>query len=158
MDETFSWDHPGLDWHRFHSPANLLALRHGGQVEPCSLSDAVLQEDWDHDEEEEEESGINADAASENTVRAHQIASSGHEKLKRKFLDCIAELAANKKGGHAVACALMKEEEIKVTIWVARNNGFTGVDQSAFGKAGTALSRTACRNGTVSRSMSANKN
>ncbi|KAJ4286493.1 hypothetical protein N0V90_013193 [Kalmusia sp. IMI 367209] len=138
MNKTFDWDHPGLDWSHFHSLANLLSLRNGGQAEASSLSDAVLDEEWSSDEEG------NEGAPSENTVRAHRIADSGHGKLKRKFLDCLAEFAANKKGGTAVSCSAMKEAEENVVIWVARNDGFSEADKPVFEKLGMMLGSLAC--------------
>lgn len=144
MNETFNWDHPGLDWDHFHSLANLLSLRNGGQVEALSLSDALLDEDWSSDEEDGHD-GI----PSEHTVRAQRIADSGHEKLKRRFLDCLAEFAANKKGGTAVACTAMREAEDNVVIWVARNEGFQEVEKPVFEKLGMTLGSIACDRGTV---------
>jgi len=47
MSESFDWNYPGLNWSHFHSLANLLSLQNGGQAEPSSLSDTVLEEDWD---------------------------------------------------------------------------------------------------------------
>lgn len=61
-----------------------------------SLPVAMLEEDWDPDNNGDE------DAPSIDTRFAHQISDSGHGRLKRRFLDCLAELAANKKGGTAM--------------------------------------------------------
>ncbi|ORX98686.1 hypothetical protein BCR34DRAFT_593143 [Clohesyomyces aquaticus] len=138
MNETFNWDHSGLDFSHFHSLTNLLSLRNGGQAEASSLSDAVLDEGCSSDEDGDE------GTPSENTVRAHRIADFGHEKLKRKFLDCLAEFAANKKGGTAVACSAMKEAEGNVVIWVARNEGFSEADKPVFEKLGMMLGLLAC--------------
>ena len=99
MSESFDWNYPGLNWSHFHSLANLLSLRNGGQAEPSSLSDTVLEEDWDPDDNGDE------DAPSMDTGFARQISDSGHGRLKRRFLDCLAEFAANKKGGRAVVVA-----------------------------------------------------
>lgn len=143
MSETFNWDHPSLEFSHFHSLANLLSLRNGGQAEASSLSNVVLDEVCSSDEEDDE------GTPSENTVRAHRIADSGHGKLKRKFLDCLAEFAANKKGGTAVACSAMKEAKKNVVIWVARNQGFLEADKPVFKKLGIMLGLLACSRGTV---------
>lgn len=110
MTESFDWNYPGLDWSHFHALANLLSLRNGGQAEPSSLPDIVLEDDWDSDEDKD------GHTPSMDTRLAHQISDSGHGRLKRKFLDCLAEFAANKHGGAAVACSAMKEAEDNVLI------------------------------------------
>jgi hypothetical protein len=142
MSESFDWNYPGLNWSHFHSLANLLSLRSGGQAEPSSLSDTVLEEDWDPDDNGD------TDAPSINTRFAHQISDSGHGTLKRRFLDCLAEFAANKKGGTAVACSAMKEAEDNVVIWIARNEGFSDVDKPVFDKLGKVLGSLSCNSGT----------
>ena len=126
MGESFHWDYPGLNWSHFHSLANLLSLRNGGQAEPSSLSNTLFEEDWEPDNNED------GDAPSIDTRFAHKISDSGHGRLKRRFPDCLAEFAANKKGGTAVACSAMKEAEDNVIIWIARNEGFSDVDKLAF--------------------------
>jgi hypothetical protein len=126
MGETFNWDCPGLNWSHFHSLANLLSLRNGGQAEASSLSDVVLDEDYSSDNDDDE------GAPSVNTTCAHLLANSGHGRLKQKFLDCLAEFAANKKGGTAVACSAMRESEDNVSIWIARNEGFSEADKPVF--------------------------
>ena len=143
MSETFDWNCPGLNWSNFHSLANLLSLRNGGQAEPSSLSDKLLKEDWDLDDNIED-----GDAPSMNTNFAHQISDSGHGRLKRRFLDCLAEFAANKKGGTAVACSAMKEAENNVDIWITRNEGFSDKDKLVFDKLGKMLGAVSCNSGT----------
>lgn len=76
MSESFDWNYPGLNWSHFHSLANLLSLRNGGQAEPSSLSDPVLEEDWDHDDDGD------GDTPSMDTGFAHQISDSEHARLK----------------------------------------------------------------------------
>ncbi|USP80330.1 hypothetical protein yc1106_07604 [Curvularia clavata] len=131
MGETFDWDYPGLNWSHFHSLANLLALRNGGQAEASSLSNAVLDEDYSSDNND------NAGAPSVDTGCADLITDSGHGRLKQKFLDCLAEFAANKKGGTRVACSAMRESKDSVYIWIARNEGFSEAEKPIF----TALER-----------------
>ena len=142
MNESFDWTYPGLDWSQFHSLANLLSLRNGGQAESSFLSDVVLEQDWSTGESDE---GF---ASSVGTHLAHQISSSGHELLKQKFLDCLAEFAANKKGGRAVACSAMEEAEDSVVVWIARNDGFQDVTQPVFDRIGQLLGSLADSDGT----------
>ena len=142
MSESFDWNYPGLNWSHFHSLANLLSLRNGGQAEPSSLSDTVLEEDWDSD------NNGDGNAPSINTIFADEISDSGHGRLKRRFLDCLAEFAANKKGGTAVACSAMKEAEDNVVIWIARNEGFSDVDKLVFDRLGKVLGSLSYNSGT----------
>ena len=142
MSERFDWNYPGLNWSHFHSLANLLSLRNGGQAEPSSLSETVLEEDWDSD------NNGDGDAPSINTRVADKISDSGHGRLKRRFLDCLAEFAANKNGGTAVACSAMKEAEDNVVIWIARNEGFSDVDKLVFDKLEKMLASLSCNSGT----------
>ena len=143
-DETspYTQTYPGLDRSQFHSLANLLSLRNGGQAEPSFLSDVVLEPDWNADESED------GCASSMGTHLAQQISSSGHGPLKQKFLDCLAEFAAHKKGGKAVACSAMEEGEDSVIIWIARNDGFQHADQLVFGKLERLLGSLADSKGT----------
>ncbi|KAL9055451.1 MAG: hypothetical protein Q9162_003549 [Coniocarpon cinnabarinum] len=134
MGDSFDWDYPGLSWSRFHSLANLLSLRNDGQAELSSLSERILEGESTLDDAED------GNTSSTNTRRADQITDSGHEKLKRRFLDCLAEFAANRHGGIAVACSAMKEAEDNVIIFITRNEGFADVDQIMFDKLAEALS------------------
>jgi hypothetical protein len=70
----------------------------------------VVDEDYENDDNDDEI------VSSVNTVCAHLITESGYGRLKRKFLDSLAEFAANKKGGTAVACSAMRESEDSVSI------------------------------------------
>ncbi|KAF2848346.1 hypothetical protein T440DRAFT_491243 [Plenodomus tracheiphilus IPT5] len=125
---AFRLHYPGLDKTQFHSLANLLSLRNEGQAEPSFLSDVVLEHDWNVSESED------GHASSMGTHLAHQISSSEHGALKQKSLDCLAEFAANKKGGRAVACSAMEEAVDSVIVWIARNEGFEDVDHPVFYK------------------------
>ncbi|OCK75458.1 hypothetical protein K432DRAFT_429412, partial [Lepidopterella palustris CBS 459.81] len=134
MSESFDWNFPGLSRTHFNALANLLSLRNGGQVEPASLPDEVLDEDCNDD----------WDAASVDTRNAHQISDSGYNRLKRKFLDCLAEFAANKQSGKTVTCTAMKEAEDNVTFWIARNGGFPDQEKPLFNKLSELLSKLSC--------------
>jgi hypothetical protein len=142
------WGRPPSNGHILLSGASPLA-NNGigewtgtGQAEPSSLSDTVLEEDWDPDDNGD------GDAPSMDTRFAHQISDSEHGRLKRRFLDYLAEFAANKKGGTAVACSAMKEAEDNVVIWIARNEGFSDVDRPTFDKLGKVLGSLSCNSGT----------
>jgi hypothetical protein len=89
MAEDFVWSLQGLNKHHFTTFGNLLVLRDGGQVEPASLREELLSEELSDDE---------SDSGSIDTNRPLPISQSGHDALKRKFLDCLAECAANKEG------------------------------------------------------------
>jgi hypothetical protein len=137
----FTWTHPGVNASHFHSLANLLSLRNGGQAElssSLSLSSIALLEEsctLDHDDD-----SADGDTHSLATDFAHRISTSGHGRLKRAFLDCVAEVAARKKGGTAVACSAMKEEgEDGVFVWIAWNEGFVDGDVGVFGRIGELL-------------------
>ncbi|PQE08186.1 ott like deaminase protein [Rutstroemia sp. NJR-2017a BBW] len=121
--------------YRSHSRSSVLVvlvLRNStatfSNAEPSSLSDTVLEEDCDSDDNE----------------FAHQISDSGHRRLEQSFLDCLAEFAANKKDGTAVACSAMKKAENNVIIWIARNEGFSDMDKPAFDKLGKLLGSLSC--------------
>ena len=102
----------------------------------------VLEEDWDPDDNED------GDTSSIDTRFAHQVSNSGHGRLRRRFLDCLAGFAANKKGGAAVACSAMKETEDNVITWFSRNEGFSDVDKPAFEIFGKVLGSLSCNSGT----------
>ncbi|KAF2263123.1 hypothetical protein CC78DRAFT_604897 [Lojkania enalia] len=138
MSEHFRWNSPDLNSAHFHALANLLSLRNGGQAEPASLIEDVLEDDSDDD----------SDAASIDTDRPDQISYSGHARLKRKFLDCLAEFAANKKGGRTVACTAMKEAEDSVTLWIARNEGFAKQEEKVYDNLSGMLSHISTKNET----------
>lgn len=87
MAEAFVWNLPGLDRQQFTAFGNLLALQNGGKMEPASLCD----EDLLHGK-----SDNGSDARSIDTSSPQQISDSGNDGLKKKFLDCLAEFAANK--------------------------------------------------------------
>lgn len=144
MSESFDWNFSGFGRTHFNAFANLLSLRNGGQVESVSLPDDGLEADFNDD----------WDAASVNTTKAHQISDSGHNRLKRKFLDCLAEFAANTKNGKTVACTAMKEAEDNVTVWIARNEGFPDQEKPLFSRLSALLSSLSCSEGTCSLSRS----
>lgn len=140
MSESFDWSFSEFGRTHFTALANLLSLRNGGQAEPASLPDGVLEADPNDD----------WDAASVDTRKVHQISDSGHDRLKRKFLDCLAEFATNMRSGKTVACTAMKEAEDNVTVWIARNEGFPDQEKSLFSRLSALLSSLSCSKGKCS--------
>jgi hypothetical protein len=97
----------------------------------------------------EDESEIDSDDRSIDTRYPQRISNSGYDGLKRKFLDCLAEFAANSKGGLSVACSAMREAEESLELWIARNEGFRPADQSLFDEFGNLLSSISSGNGMM---------
>jgi hypothetical protein len=135
MAEDFVWSLQGLNKHHFMAFGNLLALCNGGQVEPASLREELLSEEQPDDD---------SDSGSVDTNRPQPISKPGHDALKRKFLDYLAECAAHKKGGKSVACSVMKEAEESVTIWITRNEGFQDYKKAVFDRVTKCLSNLSC--------------
>ncbi|KAF7922174.1 hypothetical protein BELL_0761g00090 [Botrytis elliptica] len=131
MTQDFNWNLLGLNKREFTAYANLLALRNDGQVEPVSLGTELSDKN---------ESTTDSDAISVDTSYRDQISDSAYNQLKTKFLDCLAELTANRKGGKYVACSSMMEGEENVTLWITRNGGFQIVDNIFFEKLSKRLS------------------
>jgi hypothetical protein len=108
-----SWNQDGLNKPLFVSLTNLLSMRNGGQLEAhdtCS-----------------DDATSDAGETSSSAATTHPATLSSPE-LKTRFLDRLAEVVSCKKGPTHVACAVMKEENTHVTIWVARNEGFVEAD------------------------------
>jgi len=113
MSIKFSWNQDGLNKPLFVSLTNILSLRNGGQLE---AQDAFSDDATDATGE-----------TSSSTPTTHPATLAGSE-LKPRFLDRLAEVVSCKKAPTHVACAVMKEENNQVTIWVARNDGFVETD------------------------------
>jgi hypothetical protein len=94
MSATFEWGTWELNKAHFNVFAHLLHLRDGEQVDLASVSNDMLADDHNVDWE----------VSSGDTNKAQQISISGHMSLKRKSLDCLTELAVNKKDGKTVSC------------------------------------------------------
>lgn len=87
MDAPFSWDDKIF---QFHAMVNLLSLRNGGQLD---ISMHERSKDSDNDPFEYED-----DILSEtDSNHAGPIATSIHDKLKRKFLDRFAEIVSRER-------------------------------------------------------------
>lgn len=87
MSESFDWDTPGLDGPRFRALVNLLTMRNGGQLDTPEF------EDRDKVDLTEEDDAINEAA----TDRPEEISDSGHDGLKRKCLDKLAEVVSRSR-------------------------------------------------------------
>src|SRR5436190_14275156 len=104
MSNIFHWGLPDVDQGKFLALTDLLSLRNGGQLEP------------DFDEPTDDDSNV----SDSDTARPERLSYSGHERLKKKFLDRFAELVSCRKGRTHVCCAAMSEEQNVVRIWVSR--------------------------------------
>ena len=151
MSTHFNWDLDGLDAPRFRAFANLLSIRHGGQLGDPELSEGAV---LDNSDEEDDLDDDISEAATDHVV---PISSSGHGHLKKKFLDRFAEIVSRERsaeGPHPVsrtskkpqvskssrsessnsfvATATLREYEDHVKIYVTRNNGLQEQDQEFF--------------------------
>lgn len=115
MSTISTWNQDGPNKPLFVSLTNLLSMRNGGQLE--------AHDTWSGDATGDSGSETSSGAA----TTVHPATLAGPE-LKTRFLDRLAEVVSCEKGPTHVACAVMKEENTHVTIWVARNEGFVGAD------------------------------
>ncbi|KPI43240.1 uncharacterized protein AB675_7177 [Cyphellophora attinorum] len=121
MTSFFDWSGHGLDQARFEGLAKLLRLRYHGQVEHPSRYDE-LQRDAIFDDDD-----ANSDAA---TNRTSTLVNFNPGRLRRTFLDRLAEVIANEKGGRHVAATMMVQAQDSVNVFVAKNNKFRQADIS----------------------------
>ncbi|KAI6000933.1 hypothetical protein EDC04DRAFT_1069347 [Pisolithus marmoratus] len=110
----FQWE----NLEQFISLTNLLSLRNGGQL---GLGDTKKDEDVEVDDDF---SRGNSDTGD-----------SKEDELKKRFLDRFAEIMSRDKGGKHVCCVALREsgdrhldEEIKISVLVARNDTFNEQD------------------------------
>jgi hypothetical protein len=120
MTRRFDWEANGLSRARFEALTKLLRLRYHGQVEPPTRFDE-LQHDARTDDE------ANPDDA--DSTKAFTLADFNPNRLRRVFLDRLAELVANEKGGRHVAATMMVTGQDKVDVLVARNDKFRPGDE-----------------------------
>ena len=59
-----------------------------------------------------------------------QVLTTDYEAIRRKFLNCIAELLSPSKGGPYVTATALREQNEFVEVDVARNSGFIADDAS----------------------------
>lgn len=124
----FKWDSPGLSKAEFLALTSLLSMRNGGQLEPLDNFDTSHDHSTDESEDEV------ASQYTDDTTRPRQFTASSKDNLRRRFLDRFAEVLSKKKDARHVACAVMQEQEDRVRIWVARNEGFDHSDSEFLSK------------------------
>lgn len=106
MNESFNWNYWEFGRTHFTALANLRSLQNGEQAKLALLPDKVLEVDPND----------NCDAASVDNRKVHQISDLGHNRPKRKFLDCLVKFAVNMKNGKTVAYTAMKKAEDNVMV------------------------------------------
>ncbi|CAG8984236.1 hypothetical protein HYALB_00004219 [Hymenoscyphus albidus] len=129
MAAKFTWDHPCLKKQDFVALTNLLSLRSNGQVKPSSNDDI---------DQDEQASGKDY-AESIDTTSPQQISEFGNDKLKKRFLDVMAEFASREAGGSHVTCTAIRAHGENSEIYVARNEPFDDYDKDFFFKFGSLL-------------------
>ncbi len=106
-----------LDEAELTSLACLVSLRVKGQqvfneehvsLEKGEVEDAILEADTEH---------------------PANIAKSSGDDLKRRFLDRLAELVSHRKGGPHVASTALVENGDSVSVYVAKNDGFSPAER-----------------------------
>ncbi|GAB1316378.1 hypothetical protein MFIFM68171_06588 [Madurella fahalii] len=113
--ERFDWEANGLDRARFEALTKLLRLRYHGQVgAPTHFDESHLDAPDDGDFALDD-----VDSAEVST-----LVNFGTGRLQRAFLDRLAELVANEKGGRHVSATLMTNSHDGVRVFVARNSKF----------------------------------
>lgn len=99
----------------------------------CSQSDRPTQPLPGDDGDVEDELDDDLDTDSAITGDSPTIMAARDEPIRQKFLNCIAELLANRKGGKYVAAAALREKETSVEIDVASNSPFNAKDEEYLG-------------------------
>lgn len=119
MTRRFDWEANGLNRAKFEALTKLLRLRYHGQVEPLSRFDE-LQHNARTDDD-----AVFDDVDS---TKALTLTDFNPDHLRRVFLDRLAELVANEKGGRHVAATMMVTGQDKFDVFVARNDKFRPKD------------------------------
>ncbi|KAK3348856.1 hypothetical protein B0T25DRAFT_230661 [Lasiosphaeria hispida] len=131
MSQSFGWEPNGVGRVRFQALIKLLHLRHNGQIErPTRLESVQLSSDTDD---------AVAEAADDDSTKAMTLADSNSDYLQRSFLDRLAELVADQKGGRHVAATMMVTTQDSVTVLVAKNDKFGARDGKFLGDVGAQL-------------------
>jgi hypothetical protein len=120
MGDECNWEELGLKRARFEALAKLLRLRHHGQIEAPSRFNAA-QFDIANNE-------VDSDLDTDST-KALPITAFDTGRLQRSFLDRLAELVANRKGGRHVAATMMTLGPGSVVVAVAKNDKFGRKDE-----------------------------
>lgn len=98
-----------------------------GRMLDASPEDGDEEEDDDDDYDDEMDDCLGADLIATG-AGPHPLAVSD-EPIRQKFLNCIAELLAHKKGGKYVAATALREKEDSVEIDIASNSPFKPSDE-----------------------------
>ena len=109
------WEANGLSRAKFEALVKLLRLRYHGQVEPPSRFDELQ-----HGAETDDDAVVD----DMDSTKALTLTNFNPDHLRRIFLDRLAELVANEKGGRYVAATMMVYGQDKVDVFVARNYKF----------------------------------
>ncbi|KAK1749421.1 hypothetical protein QBC47DRAFT_355084 [Echria macrotheca] len=119
MNRKFDWKEQGLDRARFEALTKLLRLRHQGQVEPPTQFE---------DDGEQDDDAQGPDEMDCSSVKASPPTDLEAGRLRRRFLDRLAELIADQKGGRHVAATAMSVAPDRVKVTVAKNDKFRATD------------------------------
>jgi hypothetical protein len=130
MTRHFDWEASGLNRPQFKALTKLLRLRYHGQVEPPSRFDELQ-----HDAKTDDDSVFDDD----DSTKALTLTDFDPDRLRRVFLDRLAELVANEKGGRHVAAAMMVNGQDKVDVFIARNDKFRPKDVTFIEQTGALL-------------------
>ncbi|KAK2611824.1 hypothetical protein N8I77_005147 [Diaporthe amygdali] len=114
MESHSIWASKGLEQARFQAYVKLLRLRNGGQVSDAEsfIPGANDLETYQYTIAEDADSTMQA-----------PLAYVDDDRLKRAFLDRLAELVANVRGGRHVSASLLIESPDGVEVLVSRNSG-----------------------------------
>lgn len=119
---SFNWKPPRLNRPRLEAVAKLLYLKDGGQIEEASRFD-VLPDTGD-------ENGSADSRTSLDPLTTTPPGNDYYEKLLIAFLDRLAEIIANVKGGRDISSSLAIAWPDRIDVLVAKTNGFTPGDQT----------------------------
>lgn len=120
MTRRFDWEANGLNRARFEALTKLLRLRYHGQVEPAFRFDKLQ-----HDASNDDDFVID----DSDSTKALKLTDFDSGRLQRAFLDRLAELVANEKGGRNVAATMMVNGQDKVDVFVTKNDKFRPNDK-----------------------------
>lgn len=119
-ESSFHWASQGLNQAQFQAYTKLLRLRSGGQVENSVNSSQFLDNDDDEDDMDDTEDS--------SSLCPDILCDSNEDKVKRAFLDRLAEVVSPSKGGQHVSASLMAQWDDRVEILVAKNSGIVRED------------------------------
>lgn len=97
ISHHFYWNLRGFDEPEFAALVDLLLLRNGQQLEPLSSADDLLQTDTSYESSD--------DGASDDSTHPRLVSYSGHDRLKKRFLDASRSSWPSRKGGICCLCS-----------------------------------------------------